>query len=69
MTLLCISREDKTKWILIIRIRLVFSHADSKFDVNMLEKIAVWNNGCVLAFFCGGHKIICGYNFAAPLIM
>ena len=35
--------------------------------VNLLWKIAVQNDGCAFAYFCGGHKNIFGYNFVAPL--
>ena len=39
MTLLSISREDRTKWILFIRIRPVFLYVSNLLDV--LGKIAV----------------------------
>ena len=25
-------------------------------DLNLARKIAVYNAGCVFAYFCGGHK-------------
>ena len=43
MTFLWISREDKTKWKLIIRIGLVFLYVDSKFDMPKC-KYALKNN-------------------------
>ena len=53
-------KRRKTERILIIRIRLVFLHVDSKFGVPKdnicLKKRAVYNVGCVSAYFGGGHN-------------
>ena len=35
--------------------------------VNFLWKIVVQNACCIFAYFCGGHKKICGYNSVASL--
>ena len=37
-------------------------------SVYLSWEIAVKNVVCISAYFCGGHKIIYGYNFVAPLI-
>ena len=36
-------------------------------SVNLSWKIVIQNAGDIFAYFCGGHKIICGHNFVAPL--
>ena len=42
-----------------MKIKLGFLYVDSCFDVpslNLLRKVVVENAGCVLPYFCGGHK-------------
>ena len=72
MTLLWISGEDETNWILIIRIRLVFLYVDGNFDVPNCKyawKKSTWKCWlCFHLFFVVDTKMICGYNFVAPLI-
>ena len=36
-------------------------------SVNLSWKIVIQNAGYIFIYFCGGHKIICGHNFVAPL--
>ena len=36
-------------------------------SVNLSWKMAVQNACFAFAYFCGGHKIVFGYNFVAPL--
>ena len=70
MALFWISREDKSKWIPFLKRKLVFLYVDNKLDVpkcRFIMKKVVQTAACVYTYICGGHKIICGYNFVALL--
>ena len=36
-------------------------------SVDLFWKAAAWNVGCIVAYFCGGHKKDLGYDFVSPL--
>ena len=59
MSLLCISRKEKTKQIVVMGRKLSVLYVDIQSDVpkgKFILKITVQNFGRPSTYFCGGHK-------------